>query len=55
VLQPEYELRIWLDSLESDTLAFVCLRGSDWSLLEHQVGDRLHARFGDLEGCRLWS
>ena len=48
VLQPDYEIRVCLDSLGSDTLAFVCLRAEDWSELEQRHGARLSARFAAL-------
>lgn len=54
VLRPDYEIRVCLDSLGSDTLAFVCLRAEDWSDLERRHGVRLSARFAALAAQPLF-
>lgn len=38
ILQPDYEIRMWLESIGSDTLGFVFLRPGEWSALEQQFG-----------------
>ncbi|MCL2579763.1 MAG: glutathione reductase [Oscillospiraceae bacterium] len=38
ILQPDSEVRFWMDSVGGDTLAFVPLSSVAWSHLEHEFG-----------------
>lgn len=38
VLSPDYQVRLWMDSVGSDTLAFVPLSTSAWRSLEEEFG-----------------
>lgn len=38
ILQPDYEIRMWMESIGSDTLGFVFLTPDEWSALELQFG-----------------
>ena len=38
VLNPDYEVRLWIDSIGGDTLAFVPLSSAQWSELEKEFG-----------------
>ncbi|MDM5248858.1 MULTISPECIES: hypothetical protein [unclassified Lysinibacillus] len=38
ILQPDYEIRMWMESRGSDTLGFVFLTPAEWSTLEQQFG-----------------
>lgn len=38
ILQPDYEIRMWMESRGSDTLGFVFLTPAEWSALEQQFG-----------------
>ena len=39
IIQPEYEIRLFMESLGNDTLAFVPLLKSEWEELEKEVGE----------------
>lgn len=39
VIQPEYEIRLFMESLGSDTLAFVPLSKEEWEELEKEFGE----------------
>ncbi|MCF2638404.1 hypothetical protein [uncultured Fusobacterium sp.] len=39
IIQPEYEIRLFMESLGNDTLAFVPLLKSEWEELEKKFGD----------------
>lgn len=39
IIQPEYEIRLFMESLGNDTLAFVSLLKSEWEELEKEFGD----------------
>ncbi len=38
ILQPDYEIRMWMESIGSDTLGFVFLTPDEWLNLEQQFG-----------------
>lgn len=38
ILQPDYEIRMWMESIGSDTLGFIFLTPDEWSALEQQFG-----------------
>jgi len=38
ILQPIFEVRLWLDSVGSDTLAFIPLSSAEWNSLENEFG-----------------
>ncbi|MFC9538745.1 hypothetical protein ACFTQ7_02545 [Lysinibacillus sp. NPDC056959] len=38
ILKPDYEIRMWMESIGSDTLGFVFLTPDEWSALEQQFG-----------------
>ena len=39
IIQPEYEIRLFMESLGNDTLAFIPLLKSEWEELEKEVGE----------------
>ena len=39
IIQPEYEIRLFMESLGNDTLAFVPLLKSEWEELEKEFGE----------------
>ena len=39
IIQPEYEIRLFIESLGSDTLAFVPLSKEEWEELEKEFGE----------------
>lgn len=39
IIQPEYEIRLFMESLGSDTLAFVPLSKEEWEELEKEFGE----------------
>lgn len=39
IIQPEYEIRLFMESLGNDTLAFVPLLKSEWEELEKKFGE----------------
>ena len=39
IIQPEYEIRLFMESLGNDTLAFVPLLKSEWKELEKEFGE----------------
>lgn len=39
ILRPDYEVRLWMDSIGGDTLAFVPLSSAQWSQLENEFGE----------------
>ena len=39
IIQPEYEIRLFMESLVNDTLAFVPLLKSEWDKLEEEFGE----------------
>jgi hypothetical protein len=39
IIQPEYEIRLFMESLGNDTLAFVSLLKSEWEELEKEFGE----------------
>lgn len=48
-LSPDYEIRVCVDSLGGDTLAFVPLSTADWSTLESTYGARVAKHFRKIE------
>lgn len=38
LITPDYEIRLWMDSIGSDTLAFILLSSHDWSTLADEFG-----------------
>ena len=51
VLWPEYEIRLCIDSLGSDTLAFLPLAVREWEALSRRYGTAVDKRFGKIS---LW-
>lgn len=49
LLQPEYEIRVCVDSRGSDTLAFLPLPAADWTALEARFGKKVAAHFRKIE------
>jgi hypothetical protein len=49
LLQPDFEIRVCVDSNGMDTLAFLPLSGADWSALESTFGDNVGRRFRKIE------
>ena len=45
ILSPDYEIRLCLDSMGSDTLAFIPLRLSDWADLQREYHHALSKHF----------
>jgi hypothetical protein len=49
LLQPEYEIRVSIDSRGSDTLGFLPLPAADWTALESRFGKKVAAHFRKIE------